>query len=370
MHMMNRTRNNSPKELQVYSLIVCLILCLTPAVAFGEPHDSAGTHRIVVFPEYAEEILLEMAGTDRVVYVGHEYFELGESYSPTMPLTKDIPGRIWSMSDDEFILSLQPDLVVLDASFREDYEGGGLFPNLLKAHIPVVFTVHPEALEGICEVIEQLGNAIGEPERAAEMIGKLRNEMDEISRIVDDLPPSADNSVFYYSNWQTDFTWFADYIGLKDVCVNSWLEDADAEEYDNEYELDEEDENPEEYGYEDEWEEEEAGPREYYYDAELDEIAFKSEPAVIFYYPHYIDTDGSILQIDGYRSHLPDDLMTDPRLAHVPAVINGRIYPLTLYRSQYVVQTLVDMLCYAYPETVNRITGSDALSRYALPHGD
>ena len=94
------------------------------------------------------------------------------------------------------------------------------------------------------------------------------------------------------------------------------------------------------------------------------------EGQIIFYYPHYIDTDGSILQIDGYKKHLPDDLIGDPALAHVPAIVNRKIYPLTLYRSQYVVQTLIDMLCYEHPEAMEMIESSEAFSRYSVPRTD
>ena len=36
--------------------------------------------RIIVFPVYAEEILLELINKDRIIYVGHEYFENGSFF--------------------------------------------------------------------------------------------------------------------------------------------------------------------------------------------------------------------------------------------------------------------------------------------------
>ncbi len=68
--------------------------------------------RIAIFPLFAEEMLLQMIGSDRIVGISHDYYENGEAYSPTMPLTEHIQGGL-GIDQAEGILSLQPDLVVL-----------------------------------------------------------------------------------------------------------------------------------------------------------------------------------------------------------------------------------------------------------------
>lgn len=72
-----------------------LVMCSWNRCAHAEAETSAVTlapSRIIVFPLYAAEILLDLVEPDRIVYVGHQNIEDGNAYSPTMYLTQGIPG--------------------------------------------------------------------------------------------------------------------------------------------------------------------------------------------------------------------------------------------------------------------------------------
>ncbi len=149
---------------KAFSLLLALALFASHSagasvVSTGEAQSgrpASGTpQRIVVFPLFAEEMLLEMGGPGRIVYVGHEYYENGETYSPTMELTKNIPGRYWDMADEEAILALNPDLIVLSRDANLDYAEA--FPLLYQANIPLLMLETPKSVDGIRGTLAILG---------------------------------------------------------------------------------------------------------------------------------------------------------------------------------------------------------------------
>lgn len=97
--------------------------------------NSKTPNHIVVFPVWAEEILLELVDTDCIVWVGHPYLEEAETYWPTMKDTKEICGSIWQETDDSEILKLSPDLIICPDELSGDYDA--IFRTCLRPKYPL-----------------------------------------------------------------------------------------------------------------------------------------------------------------------------------------------------------------------------------------
>lgn len=264
--------------------------------------------RIVVFPLFAEEILLDMIGPERIVYVGHKYWENGEGYSPTMPLTKNIPGRNWQNSDEEHILSLNPDLIILEESLIDVYIDNSLYPLLARAQIPVFFVRWPDDIQGTMNNILLLGDAVHAPRKARQMVDIMKNELMEIKNALLSLPTTAHMKAVYYEVWQEEFSLMADICALSSLYWgNSFVKRDDAQIAD--------------------W-----------------------NPDIIFFQPTQLDTDGSILSVDeSYAQHKADYILNNPALIRTSAVKKSSIYPINLHSSHYIIDSIKEIIRYAYP---------------------
>ena len=266
--------------------------------------------RIVVFPLFAEEILLEMVGPERIVYVGHRYLEDGTSYSPTMEMTKSIPGSNWQNCDGETIVTLEPDLVILWDDLEGSYEQGILFPELREAQIPVQFLPNPQNIQEIKDAISYIGRIVGESEKAAQMIRRMDAEMRTISTIIEKIPNSEPMRVVYYNSWQDGFSEvaricaaYSPYTGENGCAV---IDDTFLAEW---------------------------------------------NPDVIFFNPASIDTDGSLLEIhDQYIEATTFALLNHPKLTDTTAIKSKKVYALNLHTSQFIIQTIWDAMYFIYPE--------------------
>ena len=98
------------KIMRFYMRIITLIAIIGVGIVYSNTvayaENSKTPNHIVVFPVWAEEILLELVDTDCIVWVGHPYLEEAETYWPTMKDTKEICGSIWQETDDSEICLL------------------------------------------------------------------------------------------------------------------------------------------------------------------------------------------------------------------------------------------------------------------------
>jgi ABC-type Fe3+-hydroxamate transport system substrate-binding protein len=275
---------------------------------------SDAPQRIVVFPLFAEEMLLEMIGPKRIVYVGHEYFENGEAYSPTMALTEHNYGKYWNICDEEEILDLKPDLVVLSGGFSRDYEI--IFPELVQANIAFFFLDTPETIEDIMNTLVILGEAVGAPEKAAQMMRNMEATLAQITEIVASVPEGKRVRVthFDYSDPEcfrpNNFYIIARAAGV----INASGSDTDYMEMN-------------------------------------DDLLVKWNPDLITVNPFYLDTDGSLYEIgDDYVEDSIAYLQNNPSLSNVTAIKNHNVHPLSLHESQFVVQSVMELARLAYPD--------------------
>ena len=275
--------------------------------------------RIVVFPLFAEEMLLEMIGPDRIVYVGHEYWENGEAYSPTMALTEHIPGRYWNMCDVDMILDLKPDLVILEEDFLRDYDF--IFPELVEANIAFLFLKPPETIEDIMNTLVMLGEVVGAPEKAAQMVQNIEAALAQITEIVARIPEEKRVRAIYCGTW----------IHYEDNEEPSYIPNnfpliARAAGVIN------------------------ASGSDTYYEAISNERLVEWNPDLIAIVPVYYDTDGSFYDVgDDFIEWSIASLLDNPTLSTITAIENRNVHPLRLSYSQFIVLSVMDLARLAYP---------------------
>ena len=274
----------------------------------GKTQVPAFPQRIVVFPLFAEEMLLEMIEPDRIVYVGHKYWENGEAHSPTMELTKYIPGNYWQNCDIEQILDLKPDLVVLPGILSSEYEM--VFPELVQENIAVLFLDIPETIEDITNTLTTLGEVVGASEKAAQMVHDMESALAQITEIVSSVSEEKRIRVVHYEDWQYGFPMVARAAGV----INANKSQEDYLEMDS-------------------------------------DLLVEWNPDLLTIVPVYYDTDGSIYDIsDDFVDKYISFILNNPILSDVTAIKNQNVHPLRVSESQFVVKSVKDLARLAYPD--------------------
>ena len=284
--------------------IACLLLwvLLGNGVAFSD--EQASPERIIVFPLYAEEILYDLVGVDRIVYVGHQQIE-DESYSPIIKCVSHIPGANWQNTGECELLELDPDLIVLEDDLMSDY--AVIFPSLTQKGVRFLFVHEPESIDEIESLILQIGDVVGEPERAHEMVLNLEEELEDIAHFVDHVHMSKCSSAAYVGEYYPYPLW-DDVVGAVGIAPLSYEHMC-------------------------------------YFDNI--EVLENWNPDIILYDPYVFDTDGSLLPVEqGYVSNDASLIANDPKLAIISAVQEGNIFPLRIHSSHYVVDSIRDLLRY------------------------
>jgi len=268
--------------------------------AQSQPPAIATPQRIVVFPLYAEEMLLEMIGPDRIVYVGHPYWENAETFSPTMELTKNIPGSEWADSGDQEILDLKPDLIIL----YEDLPPTGY------ADVPILVLKYPTSIEDIKNTLMILGEAVGAPEKAAQMSQNMEDSLAQITEIVSKIPEEKRVHALHYETWQSKFRIVARAAGVID----------------------------------------EIGGDEFYSEIIPEQIA-ECNPDLITINPYWLDNEDSPWAFGAdYVEKRLAHILDNPKLSNVKAVKNHNVHTVSLHESQFIVQSVKELAQLAYPD--------------------
>ena len=286
-------------------LLILLLFCVLCRKGVSEINESESNvssypQRIVVFPLFAEEILLDLIGPERIVYIGHQYIEGGEDYSPTMKLAKLIPGSEWQNTDEEEIIALQPDLIVLHEDMKEAYMSGILYPELEKTSVSVIFVKHPRTIKDVEENILLLGETVGVPTKASDMVYQLKNSIQKSLNTFLRLDRNTPAKVLYYNTWQESFPiiaqlcmfdclYYDDYVLLDDSQISEW------------------------------------------------------NPDYIFFKPARVDSDGTLLDIND-SSTIMKNITNNSLLSDTKAIRNGNVYPLYLHSSHYIVKNIEEVI--------------------------
>lgn len=301
--------NKNWRNVVLFCLYACLLLVLCNwnrcAHADGETSDvTPAPSRIIVFPLYAEEILLDLIEPDRIVYVGHQNIEDGNAYSPTMPLTQGIPGSNWQNCGEEYLADLNPDLIILDSDLFRDYQE--IFPSLAQTNASFLFLDTPTSFDEIKSTILRLGQVVGHEAKAQRLVEKFDAELSAIGDLAQQIPAEKRARVVYYEEYAPP---------LLPVIAQA------------------------------------AGVILFSPDEVSDASIACWNPDLICFCPYWLDTDGSLYVAgDDYVASCYSQIITNSALCNVKAIQTQRIFPLSIYESQYAVLSVKTLFAIAYPE--------------------
>lgn len=171
---------------------VCSICVFTPWIASADC-SNAPPQRIVVFSLYAEEIIYGLVEPERIIYVGHHYAESGIDDWPTMIKSQQAAGECWENSDEEEILSLNPDLLILDSYLQDNFEED--FPAFFHSTVPTLFLDSPKSIDDIIHLIILLGDIVQKPDAALSMVNEMISSMSSIREVANKIPTNEKKTV-------------------------------------------------------------------------------------------------------------------------------------------------------------------------------
>jgi iron complex transport system substrate-binding protein len=152
------------------ALLLALVLAGCGGDSGSSPSTSTvaaaqGPQRIVSLSPTATEMLFAIGAGEQVIAVDDQ-----SNYPADAPRTK-LSGYEPNV---EAIAGYDPDLVVASG------DPGGLVDGLRKLDIDVLVQEAPKNLDGAYAEIEELGERTGHEQEAAEVIGRMRAEIDEL----------------------------------------------------------------------------------------------------------------------------------------------------------------------------------------------
>lgn len=141
-------------------------------------HLTEKPRRIICTSVTADEILLDLVSHDRII--GMDKWVHDPGISMAYEAAKNIPHEVGDSA--EYMVSLSPDLIILSdnqAKMVETLENTG---------VPVFVYRSAKVISGIPRVIRTLGEAVGESQKAEEMVGQLETRLSDIQKKVDQIP--------------------------------------------------------------------------------------------------------------------------------------------------------------------------------------
>lgn len=117
----------------------------------------------------------------------------------------------------EKMISLKPDLVLAHESTADSTKAG--LQQLEDAGIDVVVVNDAQSFDGVYESIEMIGKAIGEPEKAIELVDNMKNSFAELKKQAESIKPDQQKTVFVEVSPAPEI-----YTAGKNTFINEMLE--------------------------------------------------------------------------------------------------------------------------------------------------
>jgi len=166
--------------------------------ALGEYVEiKSSPQRVVALPVWAAEMAIDLIGTDRIVAVS-PWID-SEVLSPLYTQAQKIRERVQS-KDAEKILSLNPDLVLLDTF--NDYDGS-LTATLREAGITVLTLASPVSFNEIADRLDTLSRALYAPAKGQQLINEMNQRLDAVKQKVDGVEQKT-KVMFYEDYYSSD----------------------------------------------------------------------------------------------------------------------------------------------------------------------
>ncbi|WP_196593288.1 ABC transporter substrate-binding protein [Pectinatus sottacetonis] len=173
-------------------------------------------HRIVSLSISTDEILLGLLPPDRILAVTALADDKG--ISNVRAKAKKVSKRIPKNSSAEYILSLQPDLVIVPDFIKPE-----MIRNLQDIGLKVYVYKTPHTIDGIKKCINDLAVVVGEPQNAAKLITYMNKKLQVVQKKLGYIPVRKRKRVVFmryngvYFSKKTSFSDIFRNAGLYDV---------------------------------------------------------------------------------------------------------------------------------------------------------
>jgi len=145
--------------------------------------------RIVSMTLATDEILLDLVGPERLAGITYLASDASLSNIADRPELAQIPNVVQPNPGPEQIIAMEPDLVLVAA-----FTDAAVIEQLKQAGLPVFVMGFVSSVDSIKESILTIGELVGEPEKAQEMVDAMDARLDEITTAiggVEDEPPTV-----------------------------------------------------------------------------------------------------------------------------------------------------------------------------------
>lgn len=174
--------------------------------------------RIVSMSVSADEMLLALVGDKRLIAVS-PWSEVA-SVSCIADKVKAIPHRAYS-SNAEALLAIQGDLIVVPNYTRTE-----VVRTLREAGAKVYVCNTPRTLQEVRDALQQLGELVGEPAKAQQIIAQMDARLQRIATQVEKIPANKQVKVL---RLQENGSYYAPKSSFMEICRLAGMSDASEE---------------------------------------------------------------------------------------------------------------------------------------------
>lgn len=255
--------------------------------------------RIVSLSISTDEILIDLVDAKRIVAL--TYLSDDAGISNITAKAKSVQGRV-QQANAEALLAMRPDLLLIpDFVSKEEID------LLRRMQLNVYVYKTPATLEEIKQSIRNIGAAVGEPERAQEMLAQMERHLADVTAKLGAIPPEKRKSVVFM---HSGGAYFRRDMTFNDICRQAQVKNALAE-------------------------------------LDYDKPFIASQEEVVRLNPDVFILAGWNYDGQHDQKQMEENLLTDPAYSGVKAIKNKAVYTLPaanlLSTSQYIVDTIADM---------------------------
>lgn len=255
--------------------------------------------RIISLSISTDEILIDLVEAKRIVAL--TYLSDDAGISNITAKAKSVQGRV-QQANAEALLAMQPDLLLIpDFVSKEEID------LLRRMQLNVYVYKTPATLEEIKQSIRNIGAAVGEPERAQDMLAQMERHLAAVTAKLGEIQPDKRKTVVFM---RSNGAYYRRDMTFNDICRQAQVKNA----------LDE---------------------------LDYDKPFIASQEEIVRLNPDVFILAGWNYDGQHDQKQMEESLLTDPTYSGVKAIKNKAVYTLPavhlLSTSQYIVDAIEDM---------------------------
>ncbi len=255
--------------------------------------------RIISLSISTDEILIDLVDVKRIVAL--TYLSDDAGISNITAKAKKVKGRV-QQANAEALLAMQPDLLLIpDFVSKEEID------LLRRMQLNVYVYKTPATLEEIKQSIRNIGAAVGEPERAQDMLAQMERHLAAVTAKLGEIQPDKRKTVVFM---RSNGAYYRRDMTFNDICRQAQVKNA----------LDE---------------------------LDYDKPFIASQEEIVRLNPDVFILAGWNYDGQHDQKQMEESLLMDPAYSGVKAIKNKAVYTLPavhlLSTSQYIVDAIADM---------------------------